>query len=72
MLLLFFFFLLLFLFPSPLGGRIRTIMSALPDIRIVSLVRHPYEAIPSMLSMFSIPIKTLNAFNGRINLENHI
>lgn len=38
-------------------GRLRTQMEVTPDMRIVHLVRHPYEAIASMISMFTIPWK---------------
>jgi len=34
-------------------GRLRSIMNSLPDIRIVYLVRHPYEAVPSFISMYA-------------------
>lgn len=37
------------------GGRIRTMLEAVPDMRIVYLVRHPYDALPSLLSMFTRP-----------------
>lgn len=37
------------------AGRIRTMLEAFPDMRIVHLVRHPYQAIPSLLSMFTAP-----------------
>jgi hypothetical protein len=30
-------------------------MQVTPDMRIVHLVRHPYEAIASMISMFTVP-----------------
>lgn len=36
-------------------GRLRTQMQVTPDMRIVHLVRHPYEAIASMISMFTVP-----------------
>lgn len=38
-------------------GRLRTQLSVTPDMRIVHLVRHPYEAIASMISMFTVPWK---------------
>lgn len=38
-------------------GRLRTQMQVTPDMRVVHLVRHPYEAIASMISMFTIPWK---------------
>jgi hypothetical protein len=36
-------------------GRLRTQLEVTPDMRIVHLVRHPYEAIASMISMFTVP-----------------
>ncbi|MDD9892965.1 MAG: sulfotransferase [Gammaproteobacteria bacterium] len=38
-------------------GRLRTQMEVTPDMRVVHLVRHPYEAIASMISMFTVPWK---------------
>lgn len=38
-------------------GRLRTQLEVTPDMRIVHLVRHPYEAIASMISMFTAPWK---------------
>lgn len=35
-----------------LSGRIDTTLELFPDARFIYLVRHPYEAIPSFLSMF--------------------
>lgn len=35
------------------ASRIRTMRRALPDMRVVHLVRHPYEAVSSTISMFS-------------------
>lgn len=35
------------------AGRIGTMRRALPDLRVIHLVRHPYEAISSTTSMFS-------------------
>ncbi|MBH24731.1 MAG: hypothetical protein CMH57_09825 [Myxococcales bacterium] len=37
------------------SGRIGTLLEAFPSAGIVYLVRHPYEAIPSFVSMFSAP-----------------
>lgn len=34
------------------AGRMESVMEALPDGRVVYLVRHPYEAIPSFVKMF--------------------
>ena len=38
-----------------LPGRFEIVSRALPDSRFVHVVRHPYEAIPSTLSLFTIP-----------------
>lgn len=42
-----------------IAGRIHTIYETFPDMRIVHLVRHPYESIPSLVSMFHAPWKSL-------------
>lgn len=42
-----------------IAGRLQTIFEAIPDMRIVYLVRHPYEAIPSLISMFRVPWRSL-------------
>jgi len=36
-------------------GRLRSALEAIPDMRVVHLVRHPYRATPSLVSMFSAP-----------------
>jgi hypothetical protein len=41
-----------------MGGRLDTTLDAVPDARFVHLVRHPYQAIPSLLSMFTVPWRT--------------
>jgi hypothetical protein len=38
-----------------IAGRVEATLAAVPDARFVHLVRHPYEAIPSLLSMFTMP-----------------
>lgn len=38
-----------------MGGRLETTLEVVPDARFVHLLRHPYDAIPSMLSMFTMP-----------------
>ena len=38
-----------------LPGRFETVTQALPDARFIHVLRHPYEAIPSTLSLFTIP-----------------
>jgi hypothetical protein len=40
-----------------IGGRLEPILEVLPDMRIIHLVRHPYESIPSLISMFYVPWK---------------
>ncbi len=42
-----------------IAGRLRSVAAALPDIRIVHLVRHPYESVPSLVNMFYAPWKVL-------------
>jgi hypothetical protein len=42
-----------------IAGRLQTVLDALPDMRLVHLIRHPYESVPSLISMFAIPWKTL-------------
>lgn len=42
-----------------IAGRLRSILETFPDMRIVYLVRHPYESIPSLISMFRVPWRTL-------------
>jgi hypothetical protein len=37
------------------AGRVEAVLEAVPDARFVWLVRDPAEAIPSMLSMFTVP-----------------
>lgn len=38
-----------------LPGRFEIVTSALPDARFVHVLRHPYEALPSTLSLFTVP-----------------
>jgi hypothetical protein len=38
-----------------LPGRFDIVTQALPEARFVHVLRHPYEALPSMLSLFTIP-----------------
>jgi len=40
-------------------GRLRSMIQTLPDMRIIHLIRHPYQAIPSLLSMYAAPWHTL-------------
>ena len=35
-------------------GRLRSILQAVPDMRIVHLIRHPYESIPSFINMYAV------------------
>ena len=37
------------------AGRLHLYREVAPDMRVIVLLRHPYEAIPSMVSMFSRP-----------------
>lgn len=37
------------------SGRIRSLLEAYPDARFIYVARHPYEALPSFASMFSMP-----------------
>ncbi|MEM6930581.1 MAG: sulfotransferase, partial [Myxococcota bacterium] len=37
------------------AGRLEIYREAFPDLMVVHLLRHPYQAIPSMVSMFSRP-----------------
>lgn len=37
-----------------LPGRFETVQAALPNARFIHILRHPYEAIPSTLSLFTI------------------
>lgn len=38
-----------------LPGRFEIVTAAIPDARFVHVLRHPYEAIPSTLSLFTVP-----------------
>lgn len=38
-----------------LPGRFDTVKRALPDARFIHIVRHPYEAVASALSLFTVP-----------------
>jgi hypothetical protein len=42
-----------------IAGRLQSILETLPDMRLVHMVRHPYQSIPSLISMFAIPWKTM-------------
>jgi hypothetical protein len=55
-----------------IAGRIHSIYELLPDIHIVHLVRHPYESIPSLVSMFDATWKALDPDvrkDARVNRE---
>jgi hypothetical protein len=43
-------------------GRIILILDCFPDARIIYPVRHPYESVPSLISMFAKPWKSLYKF----------
>ncbi|MFP3869746.1 MAG: sulfotransferase family protein [Syntrophobacteria bacterium] len=42
-----------------IAGRLGSILEVFPDMRIVHLIRHPYESVPSLISMFCAPWRTL-------------
>ena len=42
-----------------IAGRLQSIHEVLPDMRIIHMVRHPYESIPSLISMFDATWKSL-------------
>ncbi len=42
-----------------ISGRLQSILQTLPDMRVVHLVRHPYQSIPSLISMFAIPWRAM-------------
>lgn len=43
---------------TTMTGRLQSTLDAFPDARIVHVVRHPYDAIPSFLSMYEPPWTT--------------
>lgn len=38
-----------------MSGRVESVLETYPDARIIQIVRHPYEALPSFCSMFTMP-----------------
>ncbi len=38
-----------------LGGQMKAVLGAAPDVRLVYLARHPYQSVASMLDMFGLP-----------------
>ncbi|MEO0604944.1 MAG: sulfotransferase, partial [Myxococcota bacterium] len=42
------------------AGRLEIYREAFPDLMVIHLLRHPYQAIPSMVSMFSRPWSVLH------------
>jgi hypothetical protein len=38
-----------------LGGQMKAVLDAAPDVRLVYLARHPYQSVASMLDMFGLP-----------------
>ena len=55
-----------------IAGRLGSIIEVLPKMHIVHLVRHPYQSIPSLVSMFNVPWKRMAPQalrNSQANLE---
>jgi hypothetical protein len=48
-------------------GRFKTLMERFPDAKIIYIARHPYDAIPSMTSMFTVMYKTPDGKNGEVH-----
>ncbi len=44
---------------TSLAGRLRMTIEEFPDIRIVHIIRHPYDAIASLLSMYAVTWRRL-------------
>jgi hypothetical protein len=42
-----------------IAGRLNSIAQFFPDMRIVHLIRHPYQSVPSLINMFVIPLRRL-------------
>lgn len=42
-----------------IAGRLELVLEALPGVRIVHLVRHPYQSVPSLMSMWTASWQTL-------------
>jgi len=38
-----------------MSGRVESVLETYPDARIIQIVRHPYESLPSFCSMFTMP-----------------
>ena len=34
-------------------GRLQSMLDSIPDLKVIHLIRHPYQAIPSLLSMYN-------------------
>ena len=43
-------------------GRVKLILECFPDARVIYPVRHPYETVPSLISMFAKPWKSIYKF----------
>lgn len=39
-------------------GRLKSMLSAFPELKIIHIIRHPYESIPSLLSMYNASWQT--------------
>jgi hypothetical protein len=48
-------------------GRFKTLIERFPDAKIIYLARHPYDAVPSMASMFTVMYNTPPLKNGDIH-----
>jgi hypothetical protein len=42
-----------------IAGRLQTVREVLPDMRIVHMLRNPYNSVPSLVSMFQVPWRSL-------------
>ncbi|MET0287267.1 MAG: sulfotransferase [Polyangiales bacterium] len=51
-----------------LPGRFEIVTEALPEARFVHILRHPYEAVPSSLSLFTVPWRW---HSPKLSLQGH-
>jgi hypothetical protein len=42
-----------------IAGRLRSVFELFPDMRIIHLLRHPYQSVPSLMNMFNVPLSCL-------------